>query len=106
DAWEGVAPLVRGELLKAHANLKVPARAVMPSTVALDVVAVSDIETDLASAVGHLERTISKLGLAIDTVASLRESPPRAGAPSSGDAAAPDTAGAQRATTPAEAVRR
>lgn len=106
DACEALSPLVRVQLLKAHANLKVPARAVMPSTVALDVVAVTDIETDLVSAVGHLDRTIWTLGLAIDAVASLRESPPRAGSPSSSDAAAPDTAGAQRATKPVEAIRR
>jgi len=102
---EALSPLVRVQFLKAHANLKVPARAVLPSTVALDVVAVTDIETDLASAVGHLDRTIAKLRLAIDAVRSLRKSPDRTGAPPSGDAAAPDTTGDRRATKPGEAVR-
>src|SRR5262249_444870 len=69
-ACEMLSPLVRAHFLKAHANLRVPARAVVQSTEALDVVAVTDIETDLASTVGHLERTISKLRPAIDAVAS------------------------------------
>ena len=104
-ACETLSPLVRARFLKAHANLKVPMRAVMESTEALDVVAVTDIEADLASAVGHLERTISKLRLAIEAVASLRESPHRTCAPPSGDTAAPDTTEGQRATKRAEAVR-
>ena len=103
-ACETLSPLVRVQFLKAHANLRVPARAVMPSTVALDVVAVTDIETDLASTVGHLERTISKLRPAIDAVASLRESPHRPCTTPSA-AAARDMAGNGRGAKPAEAVR-
>jgi hypothetical protein len=97
-ACETLSPLVRDQFLKTHTNLKVPARAVMPSTVALDVVAVTDIETDLASAVGHLERTLSKLRPAIDAVASLRESPHRPCATPGGDTAVRDTAGEERWT--------
>ena len=104
-ACEALSPLVRNQFLKGHTNLKVPARAVMPSTVALDVVAVTDIETDLASAVGHLERTLSKLRPAIGAVASRRESPHRPCATPGGDAAAHDTAGAQRGTKSPEVVR-
>jgi hypothetical protein len=74
-------------------------------TEALDVVAVTDIETDLASAIEHLARTISKLRPAIDVVASLCESPPRTYATPSGDAAAGDTARNRQGTKPAEAVR-
>src|SRR5262249_50741257 len=69
-ACEVLSPLVRPRFLKAHMSLRMPARAVMESTEALDVVAVTDIETDFASAIEHLERTISKLRPAIDAVAS------------------------------------
>jgi hypothetical protein len=104
-ACETLSPLVRVHFLKTHTNLKVPARAVMPSTVALDVVAVSDIETDLASVVGNLERTISKLRLAIDGVASLRESPHGPRVTPSGHAATHDSAPDGQRTKPAEEVR-
>jgi hypothetical protein len=69
-ACEMLSPLVRLQFLKGHTNLNVRGRAVMPSTEALDVVAVTDIETDFASAIEHLERTISKLRPAIEAVAA------------------------------------
>jgi hypothetical protein len=102
---EMLSPLVRVQFLKGHTNLRVPGRAVVPSTEALDVVAVIDIEADLASAIEDLERTISKLRPAIDAVASLRESPHRTYATPRNDAAARDTAGEGQVTKPSQAVR-
>jgi hypothetical protein len=105
-ACEMLSPLVRVQFLKSHANLKGPTCALMPSTEAVDVVAVTDIETDLATTIEHLERTISKLRPAIDAVASIPESPHRPCTTPGSDASAHDVARDGQWMKPAEVVRR
>jgi hypothetical protein len=85
SACEVLAPLVRVRFLKAHMNFKAPARAVIPSMVALDAVAVTDIERDLASTVGHLDRALATLHAAIEAVTGLLDSQPRPRGTTGGD---------------------
>lgn len=72
-ACDVLKPLVRIQFLKAHMNVKALARAVMPSMVALDAIAVDETETDVAAAVWNLDRALPKLQRAIDAVTDLRD---------------------------------
>ena len=68
-ACQALMPVVRIQFLRGHTSLRTPARAVIPSMVALDAVAVTDTEADLASIVRHCDQALQALQRAIDTVA-------------------------------------
>jgi len=68
-ACGALTSVVRRQFLKAHMTFTAPARAVIPSMVALDAVAVTDTEADLAAIVRHCDQALQALQGAIDTVA-------------------------------------